>query len=131
MRRIIFMCFFFLLSLCQNNEKDVNRLLHLRFTATGDLSLIIEKYIPKMSLSFKTNILDPEKEPYSEASHIISFTKPSIIRIWINRLFFSTYNASGIAQNIMHERMHKLRLNDSSTWNESRHFTVLYEIGFS
>lgn len=74
MRRIIFMYFFILLNSSQRNEENVYQLPQVNFTVTADLFFFIKNYIRKISLSLKNNILDPEDEPYSEVSNILSFT---------------------------------------------------------
>lgn len=78
----------------------------------------------------KNNTLDAEVELYYEASNIVGYTYQSSKRIWVNKKYFNTYTAAGVAHNLFHEWMHKLGFVHASSWSVSRDNSVPYALGY-
>lgn len=76
------------------------------------------------------NTLDGEVELYYEASNTVGYTKPTTVRIWMNRKYFSTYTSAGVAHNLMHEWLHKLGFEHAVSYSPSRDSSVPYAIGY-
>jgi hypothetical protein len=74
-------------------------------------------------------VMDVELELYQQKSNTIGYTYPNTKRIWINRKYFSSYNSSKIANNLMHEWMHKLGFDHESNWTKDREYSIPYAIG--
>lgn len=77
----------------------------------------------------KNNTMDVEVELYTAATNVVGYTYPSSKRIWVNTKYFDQYTAAGVAHNLMHEWMHKLGFEHSSSWNTARDYSVPYAIG--
>lgn len=77
----------------------------------------------------KNNRMDVEVELYTAATNVVGYTYPSSRRIWVNTKYFDQYTAAGVAHNLMHEWMHKLGFEHSSSWNAARDYSVPYAIG--
>jgi predicted ATP-dependent protease len=75
------------------------------------------------------NRMDVELELYEHPSKTIGYTYPDTKRIWINRKYFKYYRLNQIANNLMHEWMHKLGFNHDTKWSTEREYTVPYAIG--
>jgi hypothetical protein len=73
--------------------------------------------------------MDVELELYEHPSKTIGYTYPDTKRIWINRKYFSYYKVNQVANNLMHEWMHKLGFNHDTKWSTEREYTVPYAIG--
>lgn len=78
----------------------------------------------------KNNMMDVELELYNEKTSTIGYTFPNTVRIWMNRKYFQKYNAVKVADNLMHEWMHKIGFVHATTWSESRDHSVPYAIGY-
>jgi hypothetical protein len=78
----------------------------------------------------KNNMMDVELELYFQPTTTIGYTYPDTDRIWINKKYFNQYTAIKIADNLMHEWMHKLGFTHSSKWSEDREHSVPYAIGY-
>lgn len=75
------------------------------------------------------NRMDVELELYENPSKTIGYTYPDTTRIWINRKYFGQYKINQIANNLMHEWMHKLGFNHDTKWSKERDYSVPYAIG--
>jgi len=75
------------------------------------------------------NRMDVELELYEHPSKTIGYTYPDTKRIWINRKYFSHYKVNQVANNLMHEWMHKLGFNHDTKWSAARGYSVPYAIG--
>ena len=78
----------------------------------------------------KNNQMDVELELYHQMTNTIGYTYPNTKRIWINRKYFSRYTPIKVADNLMHEWMHKLGFTHSTTWSKERDHSVPYAIGY-
>lgn len=78
----------------------------------------------------KNNRLDAEVELYTASTNVVGYTYPSSKRIWVNTKYFDQYTAAGVAHNLMHEWMHKLGFEHSSSWTASRAYSVPYAVGY-
>ncbi len=77
----------------------------------------------------KNNAMDVEVELYTASTNVVGYTYPSSRRIWVNTKYFDQYTPAGVAHNLMHEWMHKLGFDHSSSWNSARDYSVPYAIG--
>jgi hypothetical protein len=77
----------------------------------------------------KNNTMDAEVELYTASTNVVGYTYPSSKRIWVNTKYFDQYTAAGVAHNLMHEWMHKLGFEHSSSWNAARDYSVPYAVG--
>jgi len=77
----------------------------------------------------KNNTLDVELELYYALTNTVGYTYSNSPRIWMNTKYFDTFSPSSVAGNLMHEWLHKLGFGHSSTWTESRDYSVPYAIG--
>jgi len=77
----------------------------------------------------KNNRMDVEVELYTASTNVVGYTYPSSKRIWVNTKYFDQYTPAGVAHNLMHEWMHKLGFEHSSSWNSARDYSVPYAIG--
>lgn len=73
--------------------------------------------------------MDVELELYQQATNIIGYTYPDTKRIWMNRKYFKKYAIEKIADNLMHEWMHKLGFEHSVTWSKERDHSIPYAVG--
>lgn len=78
----------------------------------------------------RNNTMDAEVQLYYENSTTIGYTYASSKRIWVNSKYFNTYTAAGVAHNLFHEWLHKLGFTHSSTWSQSRDYSVPYSLGY-
>lgn len=84
----------------------------------------------QMGNTSQNNVMDVELELYSQATSTIGYTYPNTVRIWMNRKYFNKYTPVNVADNLMHEWMHKLGFTHATTWSESRDHSVPYAIGY-
>jgi hypothetical protein len=75
------------------------------------------------------SIMEIELELFEYSSKTIGYTYPDTKRIWINKKYFSTYSIQQVANNLMHEWMHKLGFNHGANWDERRDYSVPYAVG--
>ncbi len=78
----------------------------------------------------RNNTLDAEVQLYFEDSTTIGYTYSSSRKIWVNSKYFNSYTAAGVAHNLFHEWIHKLGFTHSSSWSESRDYSVPYSLGY-
>lgn len=74
--------------------------------------------------------MDIELELFEGHSKIVGYTYPNTKRIWINRNHLSRFKTHQVANNLMHEWMHKLGFNHDIKWSTDRDFSVPYAIGY-
>jgi hypothetical protein len=84
----------------------------------------------KMGNTAKNNTLDVELELYNQKTSTIGYTYPNTVRIWMNTKYFNKYTPTKVADNLMHEWMHKLGFTHSVAWSKDRDHTVPYAIGY-
>ena len=84
----------------------------------------------KMGNTAKNNTMDVELELYHQKTKTIGYTYPNTVRIWMNRKYFSRYTPIKVADNLMHEWMHKLGFTHEVTWSKDRDHSVPYAIGY-
>lgn len=84
----------------------------------------------KMGNTAKNNTLDVELELYYQSTNTIGYTYPNTVRIWMNTKYFNKYTPIKVADNLMHEWMHKLGFTHAVTWSKDRDHTVPYAIGY-
>ncbi|HXH30687.1 MAG TPA: hypothetical protein VNJ01_07725 [Bacteriovoracaceae bacterium] len=78
----------------------------------------------------KNNTMDVELELYYENTSTIGYTYPNTARIWMNKKFFNNYSATEVADNLMHEWVHKLGFSHAMKWSKKRDHSVPYAIGY-
>jgi hypothetical protein len=78
----------------------------------------------------KNNMMDVELELYHQKTNTIGYTYPNTVRIWINKKYFSKYTPVKVADNLMHEWMHKIGFTHATTWSKDRDHSVPYAIGY-
>lgn len=78
----------------------------------------------------ENNRMNGEIELFTEASKTIGYTYPSTSRIWMNTKYFNTYTPVKVADNLMHEWMHKLGFGHAMEYSRSRNYSVPYAIGY-
>lgn len=78
----------------------------------------------------KNNTMDVELELYHQKTKTIGYTYPNTVRIWMNKKYFSRYTPIKVADNLMHEWMHKLGFTHEVTWSRDRDHSVPYAIGY-
>ncbi len=84
----------------------------------------------KMGNTTKNNSLDVELELYHQTTNTIGYTYPNTVRIWMNTKYYNKYTPVKVADNLMHEWMHKIGFTHSVTWSKDRDHTVPYAIGY-
>lgn len=84
----------------------------------------------QMGNTSRNNIMDVELELYHQKTNTIGYTYPNTVRIWMNMKYFTRYTPIKVADNLMHEWMHKLGFTHATTWSESRDHSVPYAIGY-
>lgn len=78
----------------------------------------------------RNNTMDVELELYHQKTNTIGYTYPNTVRIWMNKKYFSRYSPIKVADNLMHEWMHKLGFTHEISWNSDRDHSVPYAIGY-
>lgn len=78
----------------------------------------------------KNNAMDVELELYHQATKTIGYTYPNTTRIWMNTKYFDKYTPEKVADNLMHEWMHKIGFTHEMAWDEDRDHSVPYAIGY-
>jgi hypothetical protein len=78
----------------------------------------------------KNNAMNVELELYHQKTNTIGYTYPNTVRIWINKKYFSKYSPIKVADNLMHEWMHKLGFTHATKWSRERDHSVPYAVGY-
>jgi hypothetical protein len=74
--------------------------------------------------------MNVELELYHSPSKTIGYTFPDTNRIWMNTKYFNRYTPVKVADNLMHEWMHKLGFTHEMKYSERRNYSVPYAIGY-
>lgn len=74
--------------------------------------------------------IDLELKLYNEESNTIGYTYPNIIRIYINQKYFNRFSPSQVADNLVHEWLHKIGFNHEFKYSKTRDHSVPYSIGY-
>ena len=74
--------------------------------------------------------MDVEIELYTDTTTTIGYTYPTTGRIWMNTKYFNQYTPVKVADNLMHEWMHKLGFTHAMKYSVSRNYSVPYAIGY-
>ena len=83
-----------------------------------------------MGNTSKNNTMDVELELYHQKTNTIGYTYPNTVRIWMNTKYFNKYTPVKVADNLMHEWMHKLGFTHATVWSKERDHSVPYAIGY-
>lgn len=79
----------------------------------------------------KNNTMDLELELYEDLNtKTIGYTYPNVKRIWMNAKFFNTFQPHQVADNLMHEWLHKLGFKHAVKYSPSRSHSVPYSVGY-
>ncbi len=85
----------------------------------------------KISNLGANNTMDLEIELYTDKESItIGYTYPSIVRIYMNRKYYNKFRPYQVADNMMHEWVHKLGFNHDVKDNPDRPYSVPYAVGY-
>ncbi len=77
------------------------------------------------------NTMDLEIELYTDYDSItIGYTYPSIVRIYMNRKYFNKFRPFQVADNMMHEWLHKIGFTHAVKNTPERPFSVPYAVGY-
>lgn len=77
------------------------------------------------------NTMDLELELYTDHDSItIGYTYPSIVRIFMNRKYFNRFRPYQVADNMMHEWLHKIGFDHAVKNTSERAHSVPYAIGY-
>lgn len=75
--------------------------------------------------------MDLEIELYTDNDSItIGYTYPSIVRIFMNRKYFNKFRPYQVADNMMHEWLHKIGFGHSVKQTPERPYSVPYAVGY-
>lgn len=66
---------------------------------------------------------------YTSQTNTVGYTYPSVSEIWVNRKYFKKYSLGEVANNAIHEWLHKIGFDHSFYNNTDRPHTVPYAIG--
>ncbi len=66
---------------------------------------------------------------YYANNSVVGYTYPDTTRVWTNDKFFSTYTYAQVAQNVVHEWIHKLGFGHDYNRTTKRNYSVPYAIG--
>lgn len=79
----------------------------------------------------RNNTMDLEIELYTDPDSItIGYTYPNIVRIYMNTKYFNTFLPFQVADNMMHEWLHKLGFDHDVQNTPERPHSVPYAIGY-
>jgi hypothetical protein len=77
------------------------------------------------------NTMDLEIELYTDYDSItIGYTYPNIVRIYMNRKYFNKFRPYQVADNMMHEWLHKIGFGHAVKNTPERPYSVPYAIGY-
>lgn len=78
----------------------------------------------------KNNSMDLKLKVYTESNSVLGYTMPSTLNIWMNTKYLNKNPSNMVAQNMMHEWLHKLGFKHDSKRTPSRPYSVPYGIGY-
>lgn len=85
----------------------------------------------KMTGLGKNATMDLELELYTDhESNTIGYTYPNIVRVFMNRKYFNKFRPYEVADNMMHEWLHKIGFDHSVKVTPERRHSVPYAIGY-
>lgn len=85
----------------------------------------------KMTGLGKNSTMDLELELYTDnESNTIGYTYPNIVRVYMNRKYFNKFRPYEVADNMMHEWLHKLGFDHAVKVTPERRHSVPYAIGY-
>ena len=76
------------------------------------------------------NTMNLDLEVYYANNVVVGYTKPSVIRVWMNSKFLNKNNAAEVTTNMMHEWLHKLGFKHASNRTANRKYSVPYAVGY-
>jgi hypothetical protein len=77
------------------------------------------------------NTMDLEIELYADYDSItIGYTYPTIVRIYMNRKYFNKFRPFQVADNMMHEWLHKIGFGHSVKETPERPYSIPYAVGY-
>jgi hypothetical protein len=77
------------------------------------------------------NTMDLEIELYTDYDSItIGYTYPNIVRIYMNRKYFNKFRPYQVADNMMHEWLHKIGFGHAVKDTPERPYSVPYAVGY-
>lgn len=76
------------------------------------------------------NTMDLDLEVYTAQNNVVGYTKPSVIRIWMNSKFLNQNNAAEVTTNMMHEWLHKVGFKHPAEKTAIRKYSVPYAVGY-
>lgn len=79
----------------------------------------------------ENHTMDLELELYTDLeSKTIGYTYPSVKRIWMNSKYLNQFEPHQVADNLMHEWLHKLGFKHEVKYSSSRKHSVPYSVGY-
>jgi hypothetical protein len=75
------------------------------------------------------NTLDLRINLYYSSRNVVGYTYSNKLDIYVNNKYFSKYELSSVAANVMHEWLHKLGYIHAHYYSNSRNYSVPYAIG--
>lgn len=78
----------------------------------------------------KNQKMNVELELYHSKTKTIGYTYPNTTRIWMNTKYFNRYTPVKVADNLMHEWMHKLGFTHAMKYSVERNYSVPYAVGY-
>ncbi|MCO4754350.1 MAG: hypothetical protein KC478_07695 [Bacteriovoracaceae bacterium] len=77
----------------------------------------------------KDHEMDLELTLYYSKTNTVGYTYPNTSEIWVNDRYFNKYSLGEVANNAIHEWLHKIGFEHSFYNNSDRPYTVPYAIG--
>ena len=118
-------------------ERVLNHTVNGKKTFIDNLGMTNEEIYKKISDgaeiigdTSKNSTMNVELELFHSATKTIGYTYPDTNRIWINTKYFQNYTVIKVADNLMHEWMHKLGFDHDKVYSVSRNYSVPYAIGY-
>ena len=80
----------------------------------------------------ENNTMDLEIAAYSVEANVIGYTKPSILKIFMNTRYLNkpSFGTNQVAMNVIHEWLHKLGFKHSQENTPNRPHSVPYAVGY-
>ncbi len=84
----------------------------------------------KMGSNSPDGKMNVELELYHSPNNTIGYTYPDTNRIWMNTKYFNRYTPVKVADNLMHEWMHKLGFTHEMKYSVRRNYSIPYAVGY-
>jgi hypothetical protein len=114
-----------------NSKRFKERFLKEKLTSVEGLTnlQVYEKLMSGVDLFNKTadRDIDVFVEMYYQNNRVVGYTTPNINKTYLNRKFFSDYDAADVACNMVHEYLHKVGFDHVSAKEST---SVPYAIGY-